>query len=67
MAPVPMLPFFTFVVASVVSLVLGHVATVFHRRTLLGPRGSSNVQRTASREIREVRMTGRCGETLQLQ
>lgn len=33
--PVPMLPFFTFVVASVISLILGHIATVFHRRTLM--------------------------------
>eukprot|EP00434_Breviolum_minutum_P034267 symbB.v1.2.030321.t1/scaffold3397.1/size57701/4 len=30
-----MLPFFTFVVASVISLILGHIATVFHRRTLM--------------------------------
>ena len=35
--PVPMLPFFTFVVASVISLILGHIATVFHRRTLTVP------------------------------
>ena len=32
--PVPMLPFFTFVVASVLSLVLGHVATESNRQQL---------------------------------
>lgn len=53
-APVPMLPFFTFVVASVVSLVLGHVATVFHRRTQRCEREAA-VQRTVSQEIREAR------------
>lgn len=53
-APVPMLPFFTFVVASVVSLVLGHVATVFHRRTQRCEREAA-VQRTVSQEIREAK------------
>ncbi|CAE7294731.1 KIF15 [Symbiodinium natans] len=32
--PVPMLPFFTFVIASVLSLVLGHIATELNRRSL---------------------------------
>ena len=32
--PEPMLPFFTFVVASVLSLVLGHVATECNRHGL---------------------------------
>ncbi|CAE7742221.1 KIF15 [Symbiodinium sp. CCMP2592] len=32
--PVPMLPFFTFVIATVLSLVLGHIATESNRRSL---------------------------------
>eukprot|EP00913_Durusdinium_trenchii_P001992 g1842.t2 len=47
--PVPMLPFFTFVVASVFSLVLGHVATVYNRRSL----AVAPLPRSLSRELQE--------------
>ena len=41
--PVPKLPFFTFVVASVLSLVLGHIATEFNRPWGFGwPRGPNH-------------------------
>ena len=32
--PVPMLPFFTFVIATVLSLVLGHIATESNRQSI---------------------------------
>lgn len=48
--PVPMLPFFTFVIASVLSLILGHIATVFNRRALAA---ADTPVRSLSRELRD--------------